>query len=366
MRDSMLAALTLAALALAWPAAVHAADETEEPDEVILEKPEPSQGHYLGLGLYALVGSAFDENRGLRKPGLGNAFGLRLGQSVTSWADLGIAISGGFTDGDAGDAFAFGSLRAQTQLYPTQHWLVRGGFGPVFVAGTDPEDSDFDRGTYGTVFELGVGRNIFLSDADDSGGWVLTPVLTSEIGPDPEFLTYVIVLGVEISWWSGLSRDQLDLPLDQAYEKEEEEPTEVVEREAKNSIWGELGGPAKRGLYYERTFGDFGARVGFNYGKFRGSGDFLAVPLIVSYLGIGSPTHMLEVGAGGALGYATGDAEIFGVDGEGSGYGGWGTAVIGYRRQPPDGGFNFRLGTAPVITVDGFVPTIYLSLGGTF
>jgi hypothetical protein len=47
---------------------------------------------------------------------------------------------------------------------------------------------------------------------------VLSPVLTIEVGPDPGFTTTAMWLGLEISWWSGLSRDKLELPVGEAYE----------------------------------------------------------------------------------------------------------------------------------------------------
>jgi hypothetical protein len=379
-----LLALLVAILGLAWPNAARAeqggddsqpehANQGAEPEEAILEKPEPSQGHYLGLGLTTVAATAFDEDRGLRRPTYGNGLGLRLGQSVTSWLDLGIAISGASTRGDEGDAMDYGSLRVQSQVYPLQQWFVRGGFGPHFAVGTDPEDPEYDRGTYGAVFEFGTGVNIFLSDANESGGWVLTPVLTHEIGSDAEFMTYAIALGVEISWWSGLDRDKLDLSIDEAYAETEKPPPAQAKREASNSIFGELGGPGQ-GLttYYERAFGNVGARLGFGYtgvteeDSESSEGYLITVPLMVSYLGFGSDTHIFEVGAGGALAYVDGTMSKFGIDSKGSGLGGWGAAVVGYRRQPLDGGFQFRIGTSPLVTPDGFVPSVYLSFGGTF
>jgi hypothetical protein len=47
---------------------------------------------------------------------------------------------------------------------------------------------------------------------------VLSPLLTIEGGPDPDFTTTALWLGLEVSWWSGLSRDKLNLPLGEAYE----------------------------------------------------------------------------------------------------------------------------------------------------
>jgi hypothetical protein len=47
---------------------------------------------------------------------------------------------------------------------------------------------------------------------------VLSPVLSIEVGPDSDFATMAVWLGLEVSWWSGLARDKLELPVDEAYD----------------------------------------------------------------------------------------------------------------------------------------------------
>ena len=343
--------------------------------EMDLEKPEPSQGHYIALGIAEVRAQAYDEGRGLRKPTYGSAFELRLGQSVTSWADLGIAFWGGKTDGDDEHNLTFGGVRVQGQVYPTQQWFLRGGFGPFGASGTDPDDPDYSRGTYGVAYDIGVGLNIFLSDEHESGGWVLTPTLMNHIGHNvgieqQTFTTHMMTVGLELSWWSGLPRDQLDLSIDRAYAKEEAEVVKV--RDANNVIYVDFGGYGVEGsINYERIFGDVAPRLGLGE-TVQGEGDengeqgkLTMVPVGVSYLGFGSK-HVLEVGAGGTLVFADGEAEKYGVDAEGSGFGGWGGVNVGYRRQPLDGGFVFRAGVTQLISPDGFKMPIYLSAGGAF
>jgi hypothetical protein len=343
--------------------------------EVDLEKPEPSQGHYIALGIGEVRAQAYDESRGLRKPTHGSAFELRLGQSVTSWADLGIAFWVGKTDGDDEHKLTFGGVRVQGQVYPTQRLFLRGGFGPFGASGTDPLDPDYSRGTYGVACDVGAGLNIFLSDEHESGGWVLTPTLMNHIGHNAgieqqTFTTHMMTVGLQLSWWSGLPRDQLDLSIDRAYVKEAVEVVKV--REANNVIYGDFGGYGiESSIYYERIFGDMAPRVGIGY-KEQGNADenvdrgtLTMVPVGVSYLGFGSK-HVLEVGAGGTLVFAEGEAEQYGVDAEGSGFGGWGGVNVGYRRQPLDGGFVFRAGVTQLITPDGFKMPVYLSAGGAF
>jgi hypothetical protein len=158
-------------------------------------------------------------------------------------------------------------------------------------------------------------------------------------------------------------------------------------REAKNAIYADLLGP---GLFYSLNYDrvltdDLSARIGFSYlslgvSASDGAGtsvsesfSYWAVPLTVSYLGIGSPDNMFEVGGGGVLMHVKGqglvDAQGENVDAEGNldsmlmGM----TALAGYRHQPADGGFVFRVGVSPLMVFgSGFLPWGYLSLGAAF
>ena len=203
---------------------------------------------------------------------------------------------------------------------------MRGGFGPYGAGGTDPDDSAFDRGTYGVMYEAGVGLNIFLSDAHESGGWVLTPTLMNQIGhnagvgkADAKFTTQIMSLGLEISWWSVLPRDQLDLSIDKAYEPEKSIQSSKSEtrRTPSTSKWGAGDGLS---LNYERIFGEVGLRLGMSKSD-SDDGSVVSVPVTVSYLGIGSLNHMLEVGAGGAIAHVSGSESKHGFDGESYGDG---------------------------------------------
>jgi hypothetical protein len=159
------------------------------------------------------------------------------------------------------------------------------------------------------------------------------------------------------------------------------------DREAKNAIYVDLLGP---GLFYSINYDrvitdDLSARIGFSYLSLGATVDdgagttvsqsfaYWAVPLTVSYLGIGSKDNMFEVGGGGILMNVEGsglvEAEGENVDAEGNidtmlfGM----TALAGYRHQPADGGFVFRVGMSPMMVFSsGFLPWGYLSLGGAF
>lgn len=154
------------------------------------------------------------------------------------------------------------------------------------------------------------------------------------------------------------------------------------ERSAKNSIYVEGLGPGiLYSINYDRNFGDFAGRVGFSYiglsasassssGGSEAHASWITVPLTVSYLGIGSKKNMLELGAGvtvvhvgaGASTFATKDAKSESASETLL----FGDLIIGYRLQPPDGGFTLRTGLSPVFGHGVFLPLPYLALGGTF
>jgi hypothetical protein len=154
-------------------------------------------------------------------------------------------------------------------------------------------------------------------------------------------------------------------------------------RTADNNFFIEGGGPGLLySLNYERIVEqDFGLRLGFSYQAFSASASggsasasFFTIPVIASYLGVSSGNHVLELGAGGTAIYVSGSATSGNAFAAGSGMTALGTALIGYRRQPVDGGFQFRVGIEALVgkglsfsnpdpTKFGVLPWMYLSLG---
>ena len=157
--------------------------------------------------------------------------------------------------------------------------------------------------------------------------------------------------------------------------------------DANNSFFLEGGGP---GLLYSinyerRVEQDFGLRIGFSYVGLSASASsggttssasasILAVPVTVSYLGVNSGNHALEMGLGGTAVFASGSASGTGLAASGSGMIPLGTVLIGYRRQPAEGGFQFRIGlealmgkglalSNPNPSSFGVLPWMYMSLG---
>jgi hypothetical protein len=220
MRASLAAPLALlAVLALRNARAESPSAADAPPPRVVLEEPEPSQGHFIAFGYHGVGAMAFDESRGTREPTFGHGFSLRLGESVTDWLSLSLAFALVSTGGEPRDSLFLGRFGITSQWYFTERWFFQAGFGASYAQGPDPEDYDVSRGRYGDVYLTGIGRNYYLSDSDQSGGWVLTPMLTAEVGPDSKFTSTALSLGIELSWWTGLARDKLDLPASKAYTK---------------------------------------------------------------------------------------------------------------------------------------------------
>jgi hypothetical protein len=149
-----------------------------------------------------------------------------------------------------------------------------------------------------------------------------------------------------------------------------------TERSANNALYVELlGAGLFYSLDYDRAFGPIAGRIGVGYfsissGNTSGGGSasatFISIPVTVSYLGIGSLKHMFEVGAGVSINYFGGSSSFANVSTSGSATDVFGTLILGYRYQPPDGGFFLRAGVDPLIGSFGFLPWPYVGLGATF
>jgi hypothetical protein len=156
-------------------------------------------------------------------------------------------------------------------------------------------------------------------------------------------------------------------------------------REAKNAIYADLLGP---GLLYSLNYDreiipDLSARIGISYMSFGASASsggatasakfsYFAVPITASYLGVGSQSNCLELGGGPIIYNISGSGLLKSDDDKVKAGGSFTTlgltAMAGYRHQPADGGFLFRIGVSPekVLGVPGILPWGYLSLGAAF
>jgi hypothetical protein len=134
---------------------------------------------------------------------------------VTRRFGLGLQIHSGGTRGQGQRAALFG-LGVEGQWELARHLAIRGGVGLDTVSITTVAGGDDSaRGTVGSGYSLGVSYDWFFTRGQ-SGGWAVTPVAQARYVPGD---TQVLVgtVGVELSWWSGLPRNQLELPPSEAF-----------------------------------------------------------------------------------------------------------------------------------------------------
>jgi len=143
----------------------------------------------------------------------------------------------------------------------------------------------------------------------------------------------------------------------------------------RNAIYVELLGP---GIAYSinydyRITKQIGFRVGFSSWStstslFSSSGktSFIEFPLLINYL-VGNSTNHLELGLGMVVGSISDKDKFFGRSDYSSKYHlGIGTATIGYRMEPKNGGFMFRIAFTPFFTFKDAWPFGGISFGYAF
>jgi hypothetical protein len=152
-------------------------------------------------------------------------------------------------------------------------------------------------------------------------------------------------------------------------------------RTARNVLFVELlGNAALYSVNYARFItDDISLRFGFEYvslsvsssgsssgSSTTGNASLLFVPIMLNYYGIGSLDHKLELGIGPMFGYASASVDTGDQVASGRGLAVGGTAVIGYRYIPHDGGFTFNVGFTPIFGIGGFMPWLGLGFGAAF
>lgn len=215
MRLAVLSVVAPCALLLPRPASA----QSPPPPQVELEEPSPRQGHFISAGAYGIGAMGWDESRGTRDPTFGQGFTLRLGESITRWLSLSLTAGFGFTYGAKRDKLSLIRFGVSTQWYFTERWSFQAAFGATNGQGPDPQEHAKNRSRYGAFALAGVGYDFYLSNNARSGGWLVTPVVAVDVGPASKLTTSSVWVGVELSYWTGLSRDKLRLSTPNAYSR---------------------------------------------------------------------------------------------------------------------------------------------------
>jgi hypothetical protein len=197
----------LAVLILLATGAAHAQD---------IEPPRSRQGYYLGFALLGGTSYIREDGDSLGTYG-GSGFGLRLGQLVTRRIGLGLRID--VASGKKGnDQASIFDLSAETQLLLAPNLAVHLGMGLGVIELKDQVDPDAElRGGVGAAYTLGLSYAWFPFKGRRSGGFSVTPMLQAHFIPGDGATSFTGLLGVELGWWTGLPRNQLQLPESEAY-----------------------------------------------------------------------------------------------------------------------------------------------------
>jgi hypothetical protein len=210
----MVVSATLALVAI-LAAAVVVCGAAQPAAAQVLEAPRARQGYYLSLGYHLALDKNWEDTRdwGVWR---GADLTLRAGQLLTRRFGLGLQIHSGSTKGEGQTASLFG-LGVEAQFELVRQLTLRGGAGlDVVSIATAAGGDDKLRGTVGSGYFLGLSYDWFFTRRL-TGGWAVTPVVQTRFVPGTTTTAFIGTIGVEITYWTGLPRNQLDLPPSEAF-----------------------------------------------------------------------------------------------------------------------------------------------------
>ncbi len=216
MKTFTLASTVLAVLLASAPLLAQADD--------VLEPPGLHQGYYASLGIYGLSTVNWEEGDQLNGAWFGAGNALRFGQMVTRKLGLGLAIDWGSTAGEANgrkQTSSISALSVEGQWVPIDQLSLLAGTGVGFAQFEYnkilPDEPETLRGGAGAMFLVGASYDFFPYRKPLSGGLALSPSVRFRYLPSETADMLGVFLGLDITWWTGLPKNQLDLPPDRAF-----------------------------------------------------------------------------------------------------------------------------------------------------
>jgi len=183
-----------------------------------IEEPRAHQGYYIGVGVNEAPVKVWEDGYSF---GVwqGTDLALRFGQLVTRRFGLGLRFHFGTAKGDGQSASTFGmELEGQWELI--RNFSIHGGAGIDTISiRADAGKNPSLRGTAGSGYFLGLGYSWFFTHRL-TGGWAVTPRLEARLAPGTTTSAFIGLAGVELCWWSGLPRNQLELPASEAFKRQ--------------------------------------------------------------------------------------------------------------------------------------------------
>ncbi|HXI60743.1 MAG TPA: hypothetical protein VNO55_32000 [Polyangia bacterium] len=184
-----------------------------------LEPPGPRQGYYLSLGVYGAATAAHEKGAWVG-PWVGGGGAVRVGELITRRFGLGLTIEGSATRGDGQKASVL-ALGAEASFAVVGNLALRGGLGIASMGLHDPRDpfESSTRGVTGARFAAGVSYDWFVKKKRLSGGYAITPSVQLRYVPGGDTYGFYTLIGVELTYWTGLPPRQLALPASEAWRK---------------------------------------------------------------------------------------------------------------------------------------------------
>lgn len=184
----------------------------------LLEPPRGRQGYYFALGYQLALSQAWEDRESWRVwPG--TALTFRLGQLITRRFGLGLQISPPGRTRGQGQTAAFGGLELEAQWEVAHNLAITAGVGidVVSLSSNDGRDKT-TRGTVGSGYTLGLAYDWFFTHRL-TGGWAATPIAQVRFVPGNTAAALIGLVGVQLSYWTGLPRNQLELPPGEGFQK---------------------------------------------------------------------------------------------------------------------------------------------------
>ena len=182
-----------------------------------LVAPAPRQGYYVSFGAAGVVERARDDDRHATLDYPGGTLSVHLGQLVTERVGAGLHLDYGLGK-DHRRLAGLGGIGLEGQVAVVDTLALRAEAGVGYFQTTSMDDkTEPARGTGGAYYGAGLTYDLFFTSPTRSGGWALTPGLYVKYLPGDKFRTVVLWAGLELSWWSGLPRQALELPPEQAF-----------------------------------------------------------------------------------------------------------------------------------------------------
>lgn len=192
-----------------------------DPEEVVLVPPAARQGYFVSLGgQYSLH---FNDHQDEDSLGLlpGSMGVLHVGEMLTERFGFGLRVHAGQASDDTWDSVFLGVL-VDAQLVLFDHLALYVGAGVGSLRATDTSDDEAPlRAVGGGYYLAGVSYDFFpFHEQGESGGLAVTPSAQVMYLPGDSFHSTLVTFGLSFTWWSGLEKNMLELPHEEAYTHE--------------------------------------------------------------------------------------------------------------------------------------------------